>query len=118
MSTLLNLSYISLSLSNDEIIEFQNLLISCKFLNSLEVNGIDYFDWNQLFEILIKSSPINLLTLGFYAFSIDSDFITFLKLFFDSWKNRCPILLKIRPLRFSKFATVTVATIRMFIEKL
>ena len=50
------------------------------------------FSWDKLFEIITKSSPINLYKFKFFSYTIK---LEFLKLFFDNWKNRNPILLKI-----------------------
>src|SRR5207244_984484 len=63
-----NLRYLKLSLYNENITEFENLLINCQFLNGLvfeildeidEERGGDEFGWDKLFKILIKSSPIS-----------------------------------------------------------
>ncbi|GBC05427.1 hypothetical protein RclHR1_06210012 [Rhizophagus clarus] len=91
-----NIRYLKLSLDGNLLIsEFENLLINCQFLNRLIFNVMnDYeFSWNELFQILAKSSPIGLFKFGFYsskAFKLND-----VKSFFDNWKNRNPILLKL-----------------------
>src|SRR5437016_3854922 len=77
--------------------QFENLLINCQFLSGLVIDTMyDYnnaFKWDKLFEILTKSSPISLFKFKFFSYEIIK--LKFLKSFFDNWKNRNPILLKI-----------------------
>ena len=82
---------------NNAISEFENLLICCKFLEGLIIDISDafssMFNWDKLFEILTKSSPIGLFRFKFLfcvAIKVES-----LKLFFDNWKEREPILLEL-----------------------
>ena len=50
------------------------------------------FDWDYLFKVLTKSSPASLFRFKFdYNKSIKMDS---LKLFFDNWKGRHPMLLQ------------------------
>ena len=51
------------------------------------------FKWDKLFEILTKSSPISLFRFKFFSRLVIE--LEFLKSFFDNWKNRNPILLKV-----------------------
>ncbi|GES90215.1 hypothetical protein GLOIN_2v1884233 [Rhizophagus clarus] len=95
-----NLNHIRLPILNDHIKEFQKLLINCKFLNSLEISGD--FNRNELFNMLIKFSSINLFKLYFHSIVLDSDCMVSLKLFFSSWKNRRPMLLIISSIRLQK----------------
>ncbi|RIA92269.1 hypothetical protein C1645_874901 [Glomus cerebriforme] len=93
-----NLKYLKLSLRNNDIKEFENLLINCQYLDELfiPVNSMDdTFYWDNLFNILTKSSPTSLFKFKFSfkynrAIKLES-----LKLFFDNWKGRHPILLQI-----------------------
>ncbi|RGB43399.1 hypothetical protein C1646_680884, partial [Rhizophagus diaphanus] len=90
-----NIKYLKLSLDRHLLIpEFENLLISCQFLNGLIINVCeDYeFSWDKLFQILAKSSPISLFKFKFYSkiFKLKD-----IESFFSSWTNRNPILLKI-----------------------
>ncbi|PKY49356.1 hypothetical protein RhiirA4_545210 [Rhizophagus irregularis] len=96
-----NLNYLKLSLLNKDmdIIEFQNLLINCKFINILDIIGIGDFIWNELLIILTKYSPINLLKLKLFCYLPNSNFIRSLKLFLDSRKNKSPIFLQIDSMR-------------------
>jgi hypothetical protein len=91
-----NLSYLRLSLFNADILEFENLLINCEFLNKLEVistyNGS--IKWDKLFEILTESSPISLFKFSFtFCDSSWESNLKSLKLFLDNWKDRHPMLL-------------------------
>ncbi|GBC01041.1 hypothetical protein RclHR1_04040011 [Rhizophagus clarus] len=91
-----NLRYLKLSLVlyDDSLIsEFENLLINCKFLNELIIDVTGSFCWDKLFITLSNSSPINLFDFKFFSnITIKLDDI---KLFFDNWKDRNPMLLKI-----------------------
>ncbi|CAG8523890.1 2598_t:CDS:2 [Rhizophagus irregularis] len=94
-----NLKYLKLSLSVRNIIEFENLLNNCQLLNGLVVDIYDHiikFDWDKLFKILSKSSPISLIKFKFSSNRIIS--LETLKLFFDNWKNRNPMFLHIIPM--------------------
>ncbi|CAB5306142.1 unnamed protein product [Rhizophagus irregularis] len=92
-----NLKYLKLVLRNINILEFEKLLINCQYLEGLFIliNNIeDEFNLEKLFEILTNSSPIGLFK---FKFSIYSDTIfklETLKLFFDNWEGRHPMLLQ------------------------
>ncbi|PKK70790.1 hypothetical protein RhiirC2_849642 [Rhizophagus irregularis] len=94
-----NLKYFKLSLnsySNSLISEFKNLLINCQYLDGLIINICEphnEFNWDKLFEILTQSSSINLFKFKFSSYGKIK--LEHLKLFFDNWKDRNPILLKI-----------------------
>ncbi|RIA84980.1 hypothetical protein C1645_879608 [Glomus cerebriforme] len=90
------LKYLLLLFRNNNIVELENLLINCQHMKGLHLlisNTDDLeFDWNYLFEILTKSSPSSL-----YRFKFDFDEppkLEQLKLFFDNWKGRHPMLLQ------------------------
>ncbi|PKK62527.1 hypothetical protein RhiirC2_759455, partial [Rhizophagus irregularis] len=53
---------------------------------------MDNFNWNKLFDILTKFSPINLykFTFNYGGLKLES-----LKLFLDNWNERHPVLLEI-----------------------
>ncbi|PKY27568.1 hypothetical protein RhiirB3_443340 [Rhizophagus irregularis] len=93
-----NLKYLNLSLSNNTNLltsEFENLLISCQLLNKLIIDVVDFdimFNWDKLLLILAKSSPTSLFTFEFHSGRINLEDI---KLFFDNWINRNPMLLEI-----------------------
>ena len=80
---------------NSNILEFETLLINCRYLNELYILIRDkVFDWNKLFEILTKSSPMSLFKFKFYtSFSM----VLRLEPFFDNWKGRHPMLLQTIP---------------------
>ncbi|RGB22081.1 hypothetical protein C1646_776673 [Rhizophagus diaphanus] len=92
-----NLSYFRLSMYNNDISKFENLLINCLSLNRLEITGMNVFNefnWDMLFIILAKFSPIGLFNFKFSSYR--SKFkLSSLKLFLDNWKNRYPMLLQI-----------------------
>ncbi|RIA91438.1 hypothetical protein C1645_875422 [Glomus cerebriforme] len=88
------LKYLKILFRNINILELENLLINCQYLNGLIIvtNFYDMIDWDNLFKILAKSSPNSLFKFKFYSYrQIKSDS---LKLFFDSWKDRHPMLLQ------------------------
>jgi hypothetical protein len=90
-----NLKYLKLLFRNSNIIELENLLINCQQLEGLFVIGstVDVFDWDKLFETLTKSSPISLFKFKVYSYLPPK--LESLKLFFDNWKNRNPMLLQV-----------------------
>ncbi|GES77286.1 hypothetical protein GLOIN_2v1784964 [Rhizophagus clarus] len=76
------------------ILEFEKLLINCQYLNGLYIiienniwfdDGDHTFNWNLLFEALIRSSPIDLFKFKFYFY--DALKLESLKLFLDNWKE-------------------------------
>ncbi|PKC70752.1 hypothetical protein RhiirA1_532482 [Rhizophagus irregularis] len=98
-----NLCYLKLSIFTKSLSEFENLLISCQFLNELEIIGSynninnfnfnELFNWDKLFSILTKSSPISLFKFKFFsAWKIESESI---RLFLDNWRDRYPMLLQL-----------------------
>jgi len=110
-----NLRYLKLSLRSNfnnfnSVIsaEFENLLINCQFLNGLIIDifchntSSEFISWDKLFEILAKSSPINLFKFKFYPSNTIE--LEHLKSFFDNWKNRKPMLLKL--FSYSKQTTI------------
>ncbi|CAB5357333.1 unnamed protein product [Rhizophagus irregularis] len=89
-----NLNYLKLKLSNNEFLEFKNLLINCQFLIGLEIIGYT-IDWDNLLELL-KFSSISLFKFKFTAyFDIWEDNLKHLKLFLDNWNDRHSMLLHI-----------------------
>ena len=89
-----NLNYLLLhSLKNDDISEFEELLIKCQCLNELKIIAPDNLDWDTLFKILAKSSPTDLFKFTFRLGKNSNLKLESLKLFFDSWKDRNPMLL-------------------------
>ncbi|GBB94934.1 hypothetical protein RclHR1_24440003 [Rhizophagus clarus] len=94
------LKYLHLTLhgnSNSLILEIENLLIYCQVLNGLVINvnedHLDKFNWHKLFQILTKSSPNSLFKFKFFTtmiFKLDE-----MKFFFDNWKDRNPMLIRI-----------------------
>ncbi|RIA82240.1 hypothetical protein C1645_513276 [Glomus cerebriforme] len=90
------LNKLRLSIMNNNILELEQLLINCRYLSKLHIidhfSGWGDFYWNNVFEILTKSSPINLFKFRFSKFSPPD--IESLKLFFNNWKGRHPMILK------------------------
>jgi hypothetical protein len=93
------LKFLKLMLINSNILELENLLINCQHLDGLFIiintTIVSIFDWDNLFEILTKSSPITLFKFkfSFYPFYRPIELVSF-KLFFDNWKERFPMLLQ------------------------
>ncbi|GBB83141.1 hypothetical protein RclHR1_00010023 [Rhizophagus clarus] len=96
------LKYLKLLIKYNSILDLEELLINCKYLKGLFLlfNSQDVFD-NQknidiLFKILAKSSPTSLFKFKFYLkFTFILKFN--LKLLFDDWKGRNPMLLQAIP---------------------
>ncbi|GBB88384.1 hypothetical protein RclHR1_14950004 [Rhizophagus clarus] len=93
-----NLKYLMLVVINgNNINELEKIIINCQYMNGLVIVRDKYhshFDWEKLFEMLIKSSPINLNKFKFYIRD-KYPFISlgFLNLFLNKWKGRHPMLL-------------------------
>ncbi|EXX62478.1 uncharacterized protein OCT59_027139 [Rhizophagus irregularis] len=94
-----NLKYLKLSFNNDNISELENLLIKCQYLNGLVIftDEINEPDWDDLFEILTKSSPISLYKFKL-SFIWSFKLLESLKLFFKGWESRHPMLLHTIPI--------------------
>ncbi|GBB93433.1 hypothetical protein RclHR1_02170014 [Rhizophagus clarus] len=95
-----NLKYLTLMFRNNDINidKLEELLINCQFLSGLNIvihKNESGFNWNKLFKILTKSSPIGLFKFKFY-FNYNNSFFQLesLGLFFDEWKGRHPMLLQ------------------------
>ena len=90
-----NLKYLKLSIKNNYISELEKLLNNCKYLNGLiiKVEAKYDLDWDNLFNILIKSSPTSLFKFKFHFSRFSEPKSESLKLFFDNWKGRHPMLL-------------------------
>ncbi|RGB33215.1 hypothetical protein C1646_761993 [Rhizophagus diaphanus] len=93
------LKYLKLLIRNSNILELENLLINCQCLNRLYIiiNNGNYFEsdllnWDYLFEVLTKSSPISLFDFKFCFYKAPK--LESLKLFLDNWKNRHSMSLK------------------------
>ncbi|GBB83142.1 hypothetical protein RclHR1_00010024 [Rhizophagus clarus] len=98
-----NLKYLKLLVKNCNILELEILLIKCQYLNGLfllfdsqEFSDNQRNNYDDLFKILTKSSPTNLFKFKFgFNFSFNFNFKSdSLKLFFDNWKGRHPMLLQ------------------------
>ncbi|EXX53050.1 uncharacterized protein OCT59_029379 [Rhizophagus irregularis] len=96
-----NLTYLKLMFRNRNILELENLLNNCQYLNGLYIlvdNDIwdsnnDYeFNWDLLFEVLTRSSPINLFKFKFYFYETPK--LKSLKLFLDNWIGKHSMLLQ------------------------
>ncbi|GBB93341.1 hypothetical protein RclHR1_02150028 [Rhizophagus clarus] len=88
-----SLKYLKISFNSNDIRGLENLLIECKYLSGLVINILDNKDpdWDNLFEILIRTSPMGLFRFKiFYYYKIFK--FKSLKSFLDNW-NGHPILL-------------------------
>jgi hypothetical protein len=90
-----NLMYLKLMFRSENILELEQLLINCQHLNGLYFLITNIFDWDKLFEILTLSSPTCLFKFKFNIIAHKRIELESLKLFFDSWKGRNPMLLQI-----------------------
>ncbi|GBB85215.1 hypothetical protein RclHR1_11780007 [Rhizophagus clarus] len=94
-----NLKYLKLPIEYISFLHLENLLTNCVNLIGLFfiINNnsylIEYYDWDSLFRILAKYSPINLFKFKFYIYKAPE--LKSLKLFLDNWKGRHPMLLHI-----------------------
>jgi hypothetical protein len=90
-----NLMYLKLMFISENILELEQLLINCKYLNGFHfiIMNLTYLD--KLFEMLTTSSPTNLSKFKFNINSYETIKLESLKLFFDDWKGRNPLLLQI-----------------------
>ncbi len=81
---------------NNNILELNQLLINCQYLCELyilvDLYG-DRINWSNLFNILTKSSPTSLFKFKFQFDDVGPE-LESLKLFFDNWKGRHPMLLQ------------------------
>ncbi|CAB5201801.1 unnamed protein product [Rhizophagus irregularis] len=87
------LKYLKLILINENISEFENILIKCQYLDELFISVDNLFDPRELFEILIRSSPISLFKFKFNNLFIPNK-LESLKRFLDNWKGRHPMFLQ------------------------
>ncbi|PKK74798.1 hypothetical protein RhiirC2_846556 [Rhizophagus irregularis] len=101
-----NLMYLEFLYKNENSIDFEKLLINCQYLKRLDFCIYFYynvynghhrssFPWDNLFNILAKSSPPSLFEFVF-KFTNDNPKLESLKLFFDNWEGRHPISLKFK----------------------
>jgi hypothetical protein len=88
------LEYLKLLIKKD-ISELGKLLISCKFLKGLYIltDVLDDSNWDELFDVLIQFSPINLFKFKFS--SVQKLKLESLKFFLDNWEERYSMLLQI-----------------------
>ena len=76
------------------------MLINCQCLDGLVITNYisifsdSYLDWDNLFNILVKSSPTSLFKFKFHFSRFSEPKSESLKLFFDSWKGRHPMFLQ------------------------
>jgi len=93
-----NLKHLQVMLLNSNILELEKLLIKCQYLNVLYLICLtpNNSDWDNLFEVLVRSSPTNLFK---FKFSCSISILESLKLFFDNWNGRHPMLLQLDQMR-------------------
>jgi hypothetical protein len=88
-----NLEYLTFSFQYTDIVEMENLLITCQYLNGLHIITKNNIDLGNLFKLLTKISPISLYK--FYFENYKPIKLETIKLFIDNWKGRRPMLLKL-----------------------
>jgi hypothetical protein len=96
-----NLRYLYMPIKEQNIPEFEKLLINCQNLNGLVFMNELYFDYKSLYEVLNRSSPISLYKFKFYFNRKFGPKFKSLKSFFDNWNDRHPMLLHINFVNFS-----------------
>ncbi|GBB98116.1 hypothetical protein RclHR1_03140015 [Rhizophagus clarus] len=92
-----NLKFLRLALfyTIDSSFEYKNLFTKCQFLEGLIIDAHNsFFDWDKLFEVLSESTSVNLFKFKFFSTAVIKP--TDIKPFFDNWKNKKPMLLKVR----------------------
>ncbi|GBB98584.1 hypothetical protein RclHR1_03270007 [Rhizophagus clarus] len=107
-----NLKYLKLVLRNSNISVFEKLLINCQYLEGLFIlinNMEDAFDLENLFKVLTRSSPFGLFRFKFSIYSHTIFKLETLKLFFDNWKNRRPMLLQFNKIGYIEEYTDLIA---------
>ncbi|PKK74797.1 hypothetical protein RhiirC2_846555 [Rhizophagus irregularis] len=102
-----NLIYLELLYRNENILDLEKLLINCQYLKRIDFNiyyykeslfhvsFYSYVKWDNLFNILAKSSPSSLFEFVF-KYTDENPELESLKLFFDNWESRFPISLKFK----------------------
>ncbi|CAG8734163.1 13795_t:CDS:2 [Rhizophagus irregularis] len=98
-----NLRYLSMPIKEQNIPEFERLLINCQNLNGLIFEYEMHFKYKSLFEILIRSSPISLYKFKIYFNRKFGPKFKLLKSFFDNWKDRHPMILQINMFNFDDY---------------
>ena len=81
-----------------DILELKKLLINCQYLNGLVIGSYcKKFNWDYFFEseILTVLSPPSLYKFKFICNGYKLIELESLKLFFDNWMGRHPMLLHI-----------------------
>jgi hypothetical protein len=94
-----NLIYLKLLFNNNNILELEKLLTKCQYLCGLVIftDELNEPDWNDLFDILAKSSPTSLFRFKFssiWSFKL----LVSLKSLFDNWNDRHPMFLQTIPI--------------------
>ncbi|RIA84510.1 hypothetical protein C1645_832138 [Glomus cerebriforme] len=96
------LEYLLLDFNINNILEMETLLMNCRYLIGLGIICFeqDLMAWDKIFEILTKYAPNSLFQFKFIS-HFDCKLESF-KSFFDNWKNRKPMLLKIHDMHFTE----------------
>ncbi|GES90041.1 hypothetical protein GLOIN_2v1877952 [Rhizophagus clarus] len=91
-----NLKYLKLKLINENLLELEQLLINCQYLNGLHfIINNDRIYWYKLFKMLTISSPTSLFKFKFFMFSQKLIQLESFKSFFMNWRGRQPMLLQL-----------------------
>ncbi|PKC01066.1 hypothetical protein RhiirA5_427294 [Rhizophagus irregularis] len=104
-----DLMYLEFLYKNKNNIDFEKLLINCQHLKRLDFciyfyYNVDHkrYSWDNLFNILAKSSPPSLFEFAF-KYTNDNPKLESLRLFFDNWEGRHPISLKFKKERYHHY---------------
>ncbi|RGB42313.1 hypothetical protein C1646_662301 [Rhizophagus diaphanus] len=95
-----NLRYIKLPIKDYALTEFERLLNNSQYLDGLVIDYEMDFDYKDVFEILTRSSPLNLSK---FKFDFTKKFRLNFKLlesFLNKWNDRQPMLLQISLVNF------------------
>ncbi|PKY29781.1 hypothetical protein RhiirB3_446534 [Rhizophagus irregularis] len=93
-----NLRYIKLQIRDNVLTEFERLLANSQHLDGLVIDNEDNergFNYKDVYEILTRSSPLNLSKFEFVFEERLMPNLKFLESFLNNWKDRQPILLQI-----------------------
>ncbi|PKY26394.1 hypothetical protein RhiirB3_441686 [Rhizophagus irregularis] len=90
-----NLTHLEFYYKNCNVLDLEKLLIKCQYLKILGIYYIvedEFMNWDNLFNILVTSSPLSLHKLKI-IYPVNQPELKSLKLFFDNWEGRKPISL-------------------------
>ncbi|CAG8776074.1 5449_t:CDS:1, partial [Rhizophagus irregularis] len=95
-----NLRYIKLPIKDYTLTEFERLLANSQYLDGLVIDYERGFDYKDVFEILTRSSPLNLSKFKFIFTQKFRLNFKLLESFLNKWNDRQPMLLQISLVNF------------------